>query len=32
MISFYSDTSATVPVDEFNEYEVTAINTDQTKY
>jgi len=27
MISFFSDTSATVPVDEFNEYEVTAINT-----
>ena len=27
MISFYSDTSATVPVDEFNEYEVTVVNT-----
>ena len=27
MISFYSDNSGTVPVDEFNEYEVTAINT-----
>jgi len=27
MISFFSDTSGTVPVDEFNEYEVTAINT-----
>ena len=27
LISFYSDNSGTVPVDEFNEYEVTAINT-----
>ena len=27
LISFYSDTSNTVPVDEFNEYEVTAANT-----
>ena len=27
MISFFSDTSATVPVDEFNEYEVTVVNT-----
>ena len=27
MISFFSDTSATVPIDEFNEYEVTVINT-----
>ena len=27
LISFFSDNSATVPVDEFNEYEVTAINT-----
>ncbi len=27
MISFYSDTSCLVAVDEFNEYEVTAINT-----
>jgi hypothetical protein len=27
MISFYSDNSGLVPVDEFNEYEVTAINT-----
>ncbi len=26
LISFYSDNSGTVPVDEFNEYEVTAIN------
>ena len=27
LISFYSDTSNTVAVDDFNEYEVTAINT-----
>jgi len=27
LISFYSDTSNTVSVDDFNEYEVTAINT-----
>lgn len=27
LISFFSDSSGTVPVDEFNEYEVTAINT-----
>ena len=27
LVSFYSDNSGTVPVDEFNEYEVTAINT-----
>ena len=27
LISFYSDSSGTVPVDEYNEYEVTAINT-----
>ena len=27
MISFFSDTSATVPIDEFNEYEVTVVNT-----
>ena len=27
LISFYSDTSGTTPVDDFNEYEVTAINT-----
>ncbi len=27
LISFYSDSDALVPVDEFNEYEVTAINT-----
>ena len=27
LISFFSDTSATVPVDEFNEYEVTVVNT-----
>ena len=26
LISFYSDNSGTVPVDEFNEYEVTAVN------
>jgi hypothetical protein len=27
LISFYSDTSNLVPIDEWNEYEVTAINT-----
>jgi len=27
LISFFSDTSATVPIDEFNEYEVTVVNT-----
>ena len=27
LISFFSDSGATTPVDEFNEYEVTAINT-----
>ena len=27
LISFYSDSAATTPVDEFNEYEVTAIDT-----
>ena len=27
MISFYSDSSGTVTIDDFNEYEVTAINT-----
>ena len=27
LISFYSDSSGTVAIDEFNEYEVTAINT-----
>jgi len=27
LISFYSDTGATTPIDEYNEYEVTAINT-----
>ncbi len=27
LVSFYSDNSGTVPVDEFNEYEVTAVNT-----
>ena len=27
LISFYSDTSNTTPVDDFNEYQVTAINT-----
>jgi hypothetical protein len=27
LISFYSDTGNTTPVDDFNEYEVTAINT-----
>ena len=27
LISFYSDTSNTVSIDDFNEYEVTAINT-----
>ena len=27
LISFYSDTSNTVAVDDFNEYQVTAINT-----
>ena len=27
MVSFYSDNSGTVPVDEFHEYEVTAVNT-----
>ena len=27
LISFYSDTGATTPIEEYNEYEVTAINT-----
>ena len=27
LISFYSDTGATTPIDDYNEYEVTAINT-----
>ena len=26
LISFFSDSAGTTPVDEFNEYEVTAIN------